>query len=797
VPLPESPRTPRHLHVVRRRPPGFPSPLTGFVGREREIAEVGALLERTRLLTLTGAGGSGKTRLSIEAAIAALDAFPDGAAWVELAPLGDPALVPQAVASALEVRQQPGRQIVDALAATLISRRFLLVLDNCEHLLESCAALASSLLHACPELRILATSREALRIAGEVTWRVPPLSLPEPSAGLEALERSEAVRLFDERARAIHPSFRLDEDNAGDVARICQRLEGIPLAIELAAARVRVLSPAQIAERLDHSFALLTGGTRDAAPRQQTLRAAIDWSYDLLTDPERTLFARLSVFAGGFTLDAAEAVCGGDRIPPGELLDLLTHLVDKSLVVVEERRGEARCRMLETIREYAADRLAGSGEAEALGLRHAAHYLGIAEEAEPELQGARQAAMMDRLEEEHDNLRAALRWLVARREGTLAARLGGAIWRFWQTRGYLGEGRQWLREVLEVSSATGGDAGSEELRGARGKALQGAGVLAWGQGEYDRAAELFEEALAIFEALANDDGVAALRNNLGVIALHRGDYPRATELFEASLALRRQQRHATGIGTTLNNLGATAGKQGDLARARHYYEESLALQREHGNVQGAAISLSNLGATAYSQDDFAQAHRFFSEGLELRQLLGDRTGVADSLAKLGRVALRQGEMERARAHYAASLEQLRELGDRERIASGMMGIAALALAREQVARAVRLLGAADGIRTEIGAPLTAEERADQERSAAAARERMGEQALATLWAEGRTLPLQQALELAEEELAEPLPAEGGGAPGGGGGGGGAGAGKRLLCRIPHRPPRGGHRRRRP
>ena len=747
---------PRHLRVVRRRPPSFPVPLSPFVGREAEIAELSALLREWRLVTLTGSGGGGKTRLALETAGRLLGEYADGAAWAELASLADPALVPQAVAGTLQLRTGGGAEGADeteTIAGHLRDRQLLLVLDNCEHLLATSAALARTLLERCPGLHILATSREPLHIDGERVWRVPPLSTPAGEEGLDGLMAAEAVQLFVERARAIAAGFELTEWNAPAVARICRTLEGIPLAIELAAARTQLLAPAQIADRLADAFRLLTLGSRDASPRQQTLRGAMDWSYDLLQPLERRLFERLAVFAGGFTLEAAEAVCAGDGIAAEEVLDTLTRLVDRSLVVVAEDGGEARCRLLETVRQYAAERLAHVDGAEPTAARHAGYYTALVERGEAELVGPRQAAAMDRLEAEHDNLRAALRWQVSRGDAAGAARLAGSVWRFWQTRGYLAEGRRWLREVLALRPPTGANPQAAlAWSAARPRALQGAGVLAWGQGEYDEARALFQESLADFERLGEEEGVAALRNNLGVIALHRADYAEATRLFEASLDLRRRQGNRLGIATLLNNLGATAGKQGELAQALRYYEEALQLQRELGNTHGAAITLSNLGATAFDQGDHPQARRYLQEGLELRRLLGDRTGVADSFAKLARLALRAGDGELARAHYAESLELLAELLDRERLAAAMVGVAALALAHERPERAARLLGGADALRAAIGAPLTADERGEHERLSMAVRDRLGEPAFATLHAEGAALPLESALELARAEV---------------------------------------------
>src|SRR5829696_2809070 len=488
---PETPKSPRRLRAVEpaeatnalrafERPPhNLPLELSSFVGREKELAEVKRLLENNRLLTLTGSGGCGKTRLALAVASELVEAFEDGVWLVDLAPLADPALVPQAVASTLGVREQSGRILTEILYAYLRSKKVLLVLDNCEHLIEACAKLSEVLLRSCPQLRVLATSREALGITGEVTWLVPSLTLPDLRhlPAFESLPRYESARLFLERTAAVKPTFVLTEQNAGAVAQICYRLDGIPLAIELAAARTKVLSVEQVADRLDDTFKLLSAGGRTAVPRQRTLHATMDWSHELLPEEERTLFRRLSVFAGGFTLEAVESVCAGEDLTRDEVLELLSHLVDKSLVMVREESGEARYRLLETVRQYGWEKLSESGEEEQVRERHAGHYLTLAEEAEPELKGEGQVAWLKRFEREHDNLRAAMRWLLDRGESEKAVRLGWALWLFWWIRGHFAEGRRSMERAL----TTGGSAAMPPS--ARAKALFVAGTMACGQGD--------------------------------------------------------------------------------------------------------------------------------------------------------------------------------------------------------------------------------------------------------------------------------------------------------------------------
>ncbi|MDP6514815.1 MAG: protein kinase [SAR202 cluster bacterium] len=481
-------------------PNNLPSRLTSFIGREQQIKEVRDLLSTARLVTLAGAGGCGKTRLSLQVASMALDEYPDGVWFVELAPVADPILVAQTVATTLGIREEPGQPLIATLSRSLQAKKMLLALDNCEHLVGACAKLVNTLLAACPELQVLATSRESLGVAGENVWRVSPLSAPGPDQAqtTERLMEYESVKLFVERAIAAEPTFTITNQTAPVVAQICQRLEGIPLAIELTAARVRVLSVEQIAERLEDRFRLLTGGARTVLPRQQTLRAAVEWGYDLLSEPEQALFNRLSVFAGGFTLEAVESAWAGEGVEEYEILDLVSSLVDKSLmVVVDGAGGSARYGLLETLREYGWERLVERGESEETQRRHAACFVALAEEAEPELRGPQQVSWLERLEQEHDNVRAALSWSAESGDGETGLRLGGALWPFWLTRGYLSEGRERLAGALALPSGLEGTA-------TRANALNGLGNMALSQGDYSAAWALYEESLAIRRELREE-----------------------------------------------------------------------------------------------------------------------------------------------------------------------------------------------------------------------------------------------------------------------------------------------------
>ncbi|HSH82056.1 MAG TPA: hypothetical protein VLA19_26310, partial [Herpetosiphonaceae bacterium] len=570
-------------------PNNIPVRLTAFVGRERELAEVKRLLGATHLLTLTGSGGTGKTRLSLEAAADLLDQFTEGVWLVELAPVLDPALVVQSVSTALGVREQPGRPLLDVLLDYLRYKQLLLILDNCEHLIDACARLAADLLRACPKLKMIASSREALGIAGEATLSVPSLSLPRVMLGsgalppVDELAQYEAVRLFVERASTALPSFRLTDVNAPVVAQICQRLDGIPLAIELAAARVKVLKVEQIAARLDDRFRLLTGGSRTALPRQQTLRALIDWSWDLLSETERALLRRLSAFVGGWTLEAAEAVGADpesavDETPPGtpilpseEVLDVLSQLVNKSLVVVEpDQEAEARYRLLETIRQYARDKLLESGEGARVRDRHLGFYLVYAEAAQPRLRGPDMLAWLDRLDLEHDNLRAALAWAMEC-DPDAGLRLAGALTDFWARRTYTTEGRRWLDEALDRVAAlppVDGEARRARML-ARAIALQGKGSVAFGQGKHAES----QAACAESVVLARDVGdTVVLAQGLGLLSMaaaFQGDTDAARAAADEAEAICRQNGYTWQLGIVLGARGIIAMVGGgDPAEAR-------------------------------------------------------------------------------------------------------------------------------------------------------------------------------------------------------------------------------------
>jgi predicted ATPase/class 3 adenylate cyclase/Tfp pilus assembly protein PilF len=759
-------------------PNNLPVSLTRFIGREAAIAEVKEWLGSTRLLTLTGAGGCGKTRLALQVAAELLEEYPDGVWLVELEALSDPALVTQRVAAVLGLREEPGRPLLPTLCEHLQSQRILLVLDNCEHLVAACARLVEALLRACPHLSLLVTSREVLAVPGEMVWRVPSLSLPDDRPTThdqrpttEVLLRYEAVRLFMDRAVASQPHFTVTAQNATAVVQVCRRLDGIPLAIELAAARVKLLSVEQIASRLDDRFRLLTGGNRTALPRHQTLRATMDWSYELLSEQERLLLRRLSVFVGGFMLEAAEAVCAGavDSYPltvdsregdasslstvncqlsTEEILDLLTQLVDKSLVVMEEHGGEAWYRLLETIRQYGAEQLRDSGEGVELALRHHKWYVALAGQASAELAGADQGRWLDRLEREHDNLRAALNGLPAANELDAAMRLGAELARFWRIRGYLSEGRERLAALLAAAERTAGERSAETVAN-RAKVVIQAGALAYYQADYAAARMLYEEGVAIYRGLDRPIGLAAALNNLGNVAWVEGDLPAARALYEEGLELRRSAGDTPGVATSLNNLGMVAQYESDYASAQRLYEEALALRRTLGDPLEISDSLNNLGIVTYLLGELSRARTLYEESLAIKRDLGDKWGTAGLLSNLGFVTLRQGHPADAEPLCRESLSLRRELGDRNGIAEALEGLAGVAGARGEAVRAARLFGAAEALREAIGAPIPSGEQSEHDRLVATARTGADEAAFAVAWEEGRALTLEQAMDEAD------------------------------------------------
>jgi predicted ATPase/Tfp pilus assembly protein PilF len=734
---PESPPQPNTLPV-------FPSSL---VGREAEIAAIVAMLKRddVRLLTLVGPGGSGKTRLAVAVAWQLLEAFPDGLFMVDLTAVRDVALVPSALAQALGVLDDGSKPLAELIAAHLRQRRALLVVDNCEQVIGA-APLLGRLLAAAPELEVIATSREPLRITGEHEYQVSPLPLPDLAAlprsaarRLEALAANPAVALFVDRARAVRPGFSLDAASAEAVAAICAQLDGLPLAIELAAARAKHLAPQALLARLGQRLGLLTGGARDRAAHQQTIRDTITWSHDLLEPAEQLLFARLALFAGGASLEAVENVCNFDGALALDPLDGVVELGDKSLLRLREGEGGVpRASMLGTIREYALVRLAELGELDKLRGVFVRHWLVFAEEHDEATAGPGGDKALERLEQEHDNLRAAIEHALAASLHGEAVRLGSALSWFWYCRGHLSEGRRQLDLLLPLCADLPLD--------LQPKLVSSAALLAWAQGDFPRAEELYGRELVIRRGLNNQERLLGTLNNLGTVAFSMGNYEEARGYNEESIAIARSLGRDDFLASLLTNLGNLATAQGDYARATDAFKEGLALARRLRDVHGETRLLANLGFVALYAGSAGEARRLLAESLALAQARENREGVAVARWNLGRVALEEGLGDEAAGHFTESLRLQRELGNRASLAYCLEGLAAVAgLAREQI-RAARLWGAAEALREALGAPLLPLERSDLTARVGRARKEAGEEPFAAAWSAGRALPLDAALD---------------------------------------------------
>ena len=689
----------------------YPNNLSGtvphLIGREQETAEVERMLrsDDVRLVTLTGVGGTGKTSLAQSVAQEVLTEFADGVFFIDLSVINDPQFVISSIAQPLGVKESGGKALADVLKDYVRDRAMLLILDNFEQVTEAASEVAD-LLAIAPKLKVLVTSRAVLRLTAEREFAVPPLALPASDhlPPLVELQKYSAIALFVERARIVKTNFTLTDENSSAVASICMRLDGLPLAIELAAARIRVLSPPAILARLESQLKLLIGGARDLPARQQTMRGAIAWSYELLDEDEKTLLNRLSVFAGGATLEAAEAVCSGSEIDTAhtaiEVLDGIASLVDKSLLLQKEQAdGEMRFRLLEAVREYARECLHVSGASEAIEQQHADYFLALAEKAEPELRGPKQAEWLNRLEDEHDNLRAALAWsLVHDTEGAL--RLAGAVTLLWTTHGHYTEARRWLGDTLRK----GGDAAAS----VRAKALSGAAQLARLQGDYESSRGFFEESLRLGRATGDRKRIAVAARGLGGLSYQRGDYVAAHTFLEESLAIGRELGDKRVIANVVNTLGELARIEGDYGAARLLYEETLDLARQSGNERGLSVNLSNLGAIAYHEGDFVAARSFSGEALMTFQKLGHKAGLSYSMDGLAALVLRSGDAERA----------------------------------------AKISGAAEHLSETIGYELEAMERAFRDRYVAEILEALGEEAFTASIAKGRALRLNEAIALA-------------------------------------------------
>jgi predicted ATPase/class 3 adenylate cyclase/DNA-binding CsgD family transcriptional regulator len=741
------------LRTLDTRLNNLPIQPTPLVGREKEVGDICKRLRSSevRLLTLTGPGGTGKTRVGLQVAAELLEEYEDGTFFVSLAAITDPMLVAATVAGTLGVREAGREPLIESLKEYLREKHMLLVLDNFEQVLEA-APMVTELLSAAPHLTIVATSRIPLRLYGEHEFAVPPLSLPEPKhpQPVERLTQYEAVRLFIERAKAVKADFSVTNENALAVAEICAHLDGLPLAIELAAARIKLLSPQAMLARLGNRLKFLTGGARDLPERRRTLRGTIEWSHELLDEGEKKLFARLAVFYGGCTLGAMEAVCDAEGdLPVDDVLEGASSLLDKSLLRQEEGpESEPRFSMLETIGEYAQERLEASGEAEEIRRLHAEYYLALAEEAEPRFRGPEEAATsLGRLETEHDNLRAALLWSLEWGEAELGLRLGTALLWFWSARGYWSEGARWLEEAL----AKGGAAEPATRAGA----LSGLGVVLGRQNDFRRAEACHEEALALYEELGDQARVAESLAHLGWMAEFRGDAARATTLFEKSLTAARESGNPRPIPSALNGLAYIAFESEALERAQRLWGKALALNREQGNALEVATVLNSMGYTELARGNQERATELLEESLPLNRELGNKHGVAHCLMALGIAATLRGEPERATALLKEGLVIDVELGSKADIAETLEGLAAATGALGEHVRAARLWGMAGALREAIDVPWWTAERLLHEPQLVAARSRMDQTSWETAFAEGRNMGLKEAVEyaLSEEDSA--------------------------------------------
>lgn len=689
------------LQPLNTIPNNLPVQLTSFIGRAQEIAEVKRLLATTRMLTLTGMGGAGKTRLALQIAAEVLDEYSDGVWLIELAPISDPALVPQQIASVLGLRDESGRLLIVALGDYFGGKKTLLVLDNCEHLIDSAARTAEALLRACPNVKIVATSREALGIAGELAWSVPPLTLPDLQhlPPVEQLTEFEATRLFVERARLVHPTFVLTDQNAPYVAQICGRLDGIPLAIELAAARMKGLSVEEIANHLDDRFRLLTGGSRTAVPRQQTLRSAIDWSYQLLDVHERTLVCRLAVFVGGWTERDARGICADDRMEAENTLDVMLRLVDKSFVIADHENGETRYRFLETVRQYALEKLLESGETQVIRERHADWFRALAEEVNGPAQGRAAGDGFKRLDEQHDNLRAGLQWAIENHQTENALRWGEVLWVYWDHQGYYREGLEWMKQILELPQPH-----DPALDERRANVLIGASVLYGRPDEHAQARVFAQQALTLAQQVGNRVLAARAWRLVGTEDLKLGHVSAAIRECEEGLALARESGDAIETAQCLHALGTANTLITNLQQARSHYKEALDLFRRNEKSVAVADALSSLGEVDYLEGNYGTAREHLEASLELARSQGNRHSMQVALRWLAHVARAQGDYARAEDAAQAELEWVRERGDRLCTAYLVYILGWTAFSRGESERGEALLTEALGLCEQVGSP---------------------------------------------------------------------------------------------
>lgn len=736
------------LDVVQHN---IPAQMTSFIGREREREEIKQMLSAHRLVTLTGSGGAGKSRLSLQIGMECLPQFSDGVWLVELAPVTDPALIPQALLSTFSLREDRHRSVLEVLIDYLRAKTLLLILDNCEHLIEACAQISEALLQACPKLRILASSREALGLTGEVAYRVPSLTAPNPEnlPPLDQLRNADSIRLFIERAATAKPGFTLTDVNAFSLAQICYRLDGIPLAIELAASRVKVLSTEQIAARLDDRFRLLTGGSRTALPRQQTLRAMIDWSYSLLSEQEKKLFRRLAVFVGGWTLEAAEAICS-EESKGVDVLDLLTRLVDKSLVVIEETIEEIRYHRLETIRQYSREKFLETEEVEEIRDRHLAYYVRFAELADEKLKSGEQLIWQNRMSAEADNLRAALAWGLSRNPES-ALRIAGAANLFWTAGGYSAEGFRWTQKALEQVEKTPvpEDITNEQRMIARAKALCGQTRLYLSLGDNANAKQVAEESVSLYRQTQDRRGLAFALVVLAYPLEFLGERFQAEAALQESYSIGRAEGDVYIICRALNRLGhVIVDLYHDLDLAQRYVEESLRLAKEAGLRSQEAQAFEILGFTAIHRNDHETARSHLKESARVYEEIGAPFNVILEKSNLAHLERKLGNHIEALEYYRETIVAFRDMGQTGAVAHQLECFGFIALAQREYERALQLFASANALRERSRTPMTPDEQTFFDDQLKSLREKMDMVKFDSLWSNGHAMKMEQAIQFA-------------------------------------------------
>jgi predicted ATPase/class 3 adenylate cyclase len=735
------------LTTLERSNHNLPLQLTSFIGRERELTEAKKLLASTRLLTFIGPGGTGKSRLSLQAAAEQLSEYKDGVWLTELAPLTNPTYVISTIATTFHLREMQGVPLTETVTDYLRGKHLLLILDNCEHLVEACAQITNQLLHNCPNLKIIASSREALGIDGETVYSVPSLAVPTAQAGRSRdWMEYESVRLFIERAIQANSQFELTSENAPSVAQICERLDGIPLAIELAAARVKLFTPQQIAERLGDRLKLLTGGSRTALPRQQTLRALIDWSYLTLNETEQSVLCRLAVFSGGWTFEAAEAVAG-----EMEVMDGLSGLVNKSMVHVEEQEGQSRYRYLETIRQYAMEKLLESGDAIDARDRHLAHFLDLSRRAERHFRTPQRLAWMNQLEAEHDNIRAALSWALES-DPESALRMVVLLSLFWQSHNYLTEGGNWCQST--ISRAEGSSLDRDEIDPTRAQAYTALAMLSVNRGDHQSGQTAARKSVAIARRI--DDKLTLVRalNSLGFTSAFLGDITLAFDSLHESEDICRKVGYREELAEVLQALvyvtmevhGSQAAEQ-----LQAYMQESLSLSQGSVDPEAAVRTEGLLARLAFFRGDLAEARKHADLMLDRHREMGDQLAVTDHQSMMAHSARQLGNFEEALALYRETIQEWQEIGHRGAVAHQLECFAFIARAKEEGERAAKLMSAAEALREASSSPRTPQERIEYDTELDSLRAGMDEKAFTSLWAEGHSMNMEQAIEYALTE----------------------------------------------